>query len=172
VAWVRQLVPFPCTLITFATWHQGLMVAPGNPKQIHSIADLARPEVSIVNRQPGSGSRSLLDRQLQQAGIPAAAVSGYYREVRGHLAIAEAVGAGLVDVGIGIQAVAAAMGLEFILLEQERYDLAIPIHFLNEPGVQMLLDLLRRPSLRRKVETLGGYDVVQMGAPAPAPRDF
>jgi putative molybdopterin biosynthesis protein len=108
----------------------------------------------------------LLDRRLQQAGIPASAVSGYQREVRGHLAVAEAVASGLVDAGVGVQAVATAMALGFVPLDQERYDLVIPDHFLDELGVQVLLDLLRRPALRRRVETLGGYDVAPMGSPA------
>lgn len=169
VSWVRRLVPFPCTLVTFAAWHQGLIVAAGNPKQIYSVADLARPGVTIVNRQPGSGSRSLLDRLLQRAGIPASAIAGYHREVRGHLAVAEAVASGLVDAGIGVQVVATAMELGFVPLDQERYDLVIPNHFLNERGVQTLLDLLRQPGLRRRVETLGGYDVAPMGSPPSDP---
>ena len=167
LSWVRRLVAFPCSLVTFAVWHQGLIVAAGNPKQIVKVEDLARPDVTMVNRQAGSGSRALLDRLLEQAGIPATAVSGYPREVGGHLAVAEAVAvaSGLVDVGIGVEAAAVALGLGFVPLEQERYDLVIPDHFLNEPKVQVLLDLLRRPDLRRRVETLGGYDVAPMGNP-------
>ena len=165
VTWVRRLVPFPCTIITFADWQQGLIVAPGNPKQIFGVNDLVRPEVSIINRQPGSGSRSLLDRKLDEEGVPASALPGYHRQVRGHLAVAEAVAAALVDAGIGIQAVATAMGLDFVPLDQERYDLVIPNHFLDERQVQMLLDLLRRPALRRRVETLDGYDIASMGNP-------
>jgi molybdate-binding protein len=64
-----------------------------------------------------------------------------------------------------VQAAAAALGLGFVLLEEEIYDLVIPNHLINEPGVQALLDLLRRPGLRRRVETLGGYDVSGMGLP-------
>ncbi len=167
ISWVRRLVPFACTLVTFAAWRQGLIVAAGNPKGIRSVEDLARLDVTMVNRESGSGSRSLLDRQLQRLGIPSAMLTGYHQEAGGHLAVARAVSSGLVDAGIGVQAAAGALGLDFVLLEEERYDLVIPNHLINEPGVQALLDLLRRPGLRRRVETLGGYDVSSMGVPVP-----
>ena len=166
LSWVQRLVPFACTLVTFASWQQGLVVAPGNPKGIVSIQDLAALDISIVNRQSGSGSRSLLDRLMSQQRIPSTAVVGYGREVGGHLAVAQAVSSGLADAGVGVQAVASALGLGFLPLEEERYDLVIPNHFLDEPSVQALLNLLRRPALQRRVEALGGYDVSEMGAPA------
>ena len=167
-SWVRKLVPFACSLVTFAAWQQGLVVPAGNPKGIGGVQDLVEPDVSIVNRQSGSGSRSLLDRLLSQQGIPSDAVAGYGREVGGHLAVARVVASGLADAGVAVQAAASAYGLGFLPLEEERYDLVIPDHFLDEPGVQALLGLLRRPGLRRRVEALGGYDVSEMGAPAAA----
>lgn len=165
-SWVQRLVPFPCTLVTFASWQQGLIVAYGNPKQIQSVASLANPGVRLVNRQAGSGSRALLDRALAGAGIPVATIAGYDREEWGHLAVAAAVASGSADVGIGVKAAAVAMGLDFIPLEEERYDLVIPDHFLDEGPIQVLLDLLRRAPLHRRVESLGGYDVSNMGIPA------
>jgi molybdate-binding protein/DNA-binding XRE family transcriptional regulator len=166
LSWVRRLVPFPCVLVTFASWQQGLIVMPGNPKNIFGVADLARPEVRMVNREPGSGSRSLLDRLLASQGIPALALDGYHSEAPGHLAVASAVSTGLADVGVGVQAAASSLGLGFVTLEEERYDLVFPKHLIDEPGVQALLDLLRSPGLHRRVEALGGYDVSNMGRPA------
>ena len=165
---MRRLVPFACTLVTFAAWQQGLVVAAGNPKHIESVQDLANPNVIMINRQTGSGSRSLLDRLLNQQGIPPTALTGYGREAGGHLAVARAVATGLADVGIGVQAAASALGLGFVPLEEERYDLVIPNHFLDDPAVRPLLDLLRQPGLRHRIEALGGYDVSGMGEPAPA----
>ena len=165
VSWVQRLVPFPCTLITFAAWQQGLIVSPGNPKTIRGVEDLARPDIKIVNRQGGSGSRALLDRLLEQHDVEPAAVSGYQQEARGHLAVASAVASGLADAGVGVEAAATALELGFVPLEEERYDLVIPNHFLEQPGVLALLDLLRMPELHRRVETLGGYDVAAMGRP-------
>ena len=165
---VQQLVPFPCTLVTFASWQQGLIVAFGNPMQIQGVADLVNLGIRLVNRQAGSGSRALLDRALANAGVPAASVVGYEREEWGHLAVAAAVASGSADVGIGVKAAAVAMGLDFLPLEEEQYDLVIPNHFINEGPVQILLDLLRSGPLHRRVESLGGYDVANMGIPTSA----
>jgi len=167
-SWVEHLVPFPCTLVTFASWQQGLILGYGNPHSISGISDLANPAIRLVNRQTGSGSRALLDRALAAAGIHVALVSGYQREEWGHLSVAAAVASGSADVGIGVKAAAVAMGLDFIPLEEERYDLVIPKHFLSHEPVQALLDLLRRPVLHRRVESLGGYDTSDMGIQSPA----
>ena len=109
-----------------------------------------------------------MDRALANAGISTENIEGYDREEWGHLAVAAAVASGTADVGIGVKAAAVAMGMEFILIEEERYDLVIPDHFLSETSVQVLLDLLRRPTLHRRVESLGGYDASQMGIQASA----
>ena len=167
-SWVEQLVPFPCTLVTFATWQQGLIVAHGNPKNVRGLADLANSELRLVNRPAGSGSRALLDRRLAAAGMPSTMVNGYHREESGHLAVAATVASGSADVGIGVKAAAVATGLDFLPIEEERYDLVIPNHFLSDDPVQVLLDLLRRPVLHRRVESLGGYDASDMGVQSPA----
>ena len=164
--WVRRMEPFPCTLVTFASWQQGLIVAGGNPKAIHDVERLGDPDVSIVNRQPGSGSRALLDRLLSHARISSAIVDGYEDEELGHLAVASAVASGRADSGIGVKAAALALGLDFVPLTDERYDFVVPDHLLGETAVQALLDTLRRRGLQRRVESLGGYDVSQMGIPA------
>lgn len=163
--WVERLLPFPATVVTFCVWEQGLMVAHGNPKQIRGVEDLARPGIFMVNRGAGSGARALLDRVLAKAGIGPELVAGYAREAPGHLVVADAVAAGLADVGVGVKAAALAAGLDFIPLGSERYDLVIPDHFLDIGPVQQLLDSLRRAELRSRVEALGGYDTTNMGTP-------
>ncbi|MBQ11048.1 MAG: XRE family transcriptional regulator, partial [Planctomyces sp.] len=92
--WVFRLVPFPCTLITFASWQQGFIVSPANPLDIHGAEDLVRSEIRIINRRSGSGSRSLLDRLLLRSGVPSDAVTGYSREAGGHLSVASTVASG------------------------------------------------------------------------------
>ena len=92
-------------------------------------------------------------------------MTGYHWEAGGHLSVASTVASGQADTGIGVEAAATALGLGFVPLEEERYDLVIPNHFLDHAGVQVLLDLLRQSGLRRPVETLGGYDVSSMGLP-------
>lgn len=164
--WVRSAIPFACTRVTFADWDQGLVVPPGNPNGIASVADLARPEVRFLNREPGSGSRLLLDEALDAAGVPAARVNGYTTAAAGHFAVAEAIAAGLADAGVAIRAAGAAFGLDVIPLRTERYELIIADHFLDLPAVAALLQLLRRRPVRAQVEAMQGYDVARMGLPA------
>jgi molybdate-binding protein/DNA-binding XRE family transcriptional regulator len=161
--WVERLIPFPTTLVTFAVWEQGLLVAPGNPKGIRGVADLTRPGVFMVNREAGSGSRALLDRALREAGVSSELLAGYTTEVRGHLLVGEVVAMGLADVGVGVKAAAVASGLDFVPLGQERYDLVIPDHFLDYRPVQLLLSALADRDFKQQVEALGGYDTALMG---------
>jgi putative molybdopterin biosynthesis protein len=105
----------------------------------------------------------LLDQELARLGIPTDSVHRYERVLPGHLAVAEAIGAGLVDVGVGVRAAAIAAELDFLPLDEEHYDLVVPNHFLDLPSVSGLLDILRRPGLRDQVESLGGYDGATMG---------
>ena len=162
---VKEIVPFPCTVIRFAIWRQGMMITAGNPKSIRHIDDLAMPNVTIINRQPGAGSRGLLNRLMWEAGISAKNIHGYGRIVHGDLATAEMVAAGLADCGIGIEASARANELDFLSLNEEPYDLVIPNHFLELPAVQSLLELLKLRDFRRQIESLGGYDTTPMGMP-------
>lgn len=160
---VHEIVPFPCTIIRFAVWRQGMIVGSGNPKSIHHIDDLVRPNVTLINRQPGAGSRGLLNRLIWESGISVDDIHGYDRTVNGHLAAGEMVASGLADCGIGIEAAARAHELEFLMLNEEPYDLVIPNHLLDVPAVQTLLSLLKSRQLRRQVESLGGYDISAMG---------
>ena len=162
---VKEIVPFPCTVIRFAIWRQGMMVTAGNPKSIKHIDDLTLPNVTIINRQPGAGSRGLLNRLMWEAGISAKNIHGYERIVHGDLATAEMVAAGLADCGIGIEASARANELAFLSLNEEPYDLVIPNHFLELPAIQSLLELLKLRDFRRQIESLGGYDTTPMGTP-------
>ena len=165
---VRRLVPFPCTVVTFAVWEEGLVLAPGNPKQVRRFEDVARPGLRLANREPGSGSRALLDAELAALGIAGATLPGYDTALPGHLAVAEVVALGLADVGVAVRAAANALGLDFLPLRQERYDLVIPNVHLDHPGVLALLEALKRRSLRTQIEALGGYDVAEMGTPRAA----
>lgn len=161
--WVKRLVSKPYTVVRFATWRQGIIVAAANPKGVRSVEDLARREVRIVNRQPGSGSRVLLDRLLERGGVPSTQVRGYGQIVRGHLAVAEVVAAGFADAGLGVEAAARALGLGFVPLEEERYDLVVLSEFLETKPVRSLMDTLKRATVRRQIEALGGYDAAGIG---------
>lgn len=150
-------------MVTFAIWEQGLVVAAGNPKNIRSVADLSRKDVSIVNREQGAGSRELLDRLMQQAGIAAKRVNGYERIAHGHLPAALAVSQGEADCCIATRSAARAFGLSFVPLATERYDLVLRRHSSKLPAVDALLDTLNRSAIRRKLELLAGYDTHHTG---------
>jgi molybdate-binding protein len=142
----------------------GLVVAPGNPKSIRSVSDLVRKDVRIVNREKGSGARQLLDRSLAAAGIPSRSIAGYDRVLRLHTDVARRVLECTADAAVAPLAVARLLGLEFVPLEIERYDLVVPKELVDEnPGVQRLLDALSSRTVRRELDALGGYDTTHTG---------
>ena len=161
---VRRLFPRrSAAVISFALWEEGIVVRPGNPKRIRGVADLARSGVTLVNREPGSGSRQLLETSLAEAGIPFGSVAGYEREAAGHLPAAFEVFSGAADCCSATRAAARAFGLDFLPLVQERYDLVLRRRGLDLPAVQTLLDTLTHTSFRRELEGLGGYDTRAAG---------
>jgi putative molybdopterin biosynthesis protein len=142
---------------------QGLMVAPGNPLGLGGIEDLARPGVRYVNRQRGAGTRVLLDHILGELGIAADAVTGYAREEPTHLAVAAAIASGRGDAGLGITAAARALGLDFVPVTWEPYDLVVAPGALDGPLLEPLWALLRSDKFQAAVTDLGGYSAKEMG---------
>ncbi|MFZ0592385.1 MAG: substrate-binding domain-containing protein [Bryobacteraceae bacterium] len=161
---VKRLLPKGSfRIVTFALWEQGLVLQRGNPKKIRSVADLARKNVSIVNREKGSGSRDLLDENLRRAGIMPGAVAGYEHVVNGHLAAAHRIATQIADCCIANRSAARSFGLDFIPLAVERFDLCFSKASLQLPAAKAFLDLLNRSALRRKLESIAGYDTAHTG---------
>jgi len=152
------------SVITFARWEEGLVLASGNPKRIRKVADLTRKNIRFVNRERGSGSRALLDKLLVESGIHPHEVEGYDRVAHGHLAAAYCVVSGEADVCLATRSAAKTFGLHFIPLHSERYDLVLRKESMKIPSIQAFLDVLQRAALRRKLEALAGYDTSQTGA--------
>lgn len=163
VPYVRRYLGQRAVLVRLCRRQQGLMVARGNPKGITGFADLSRPDVSMINRQRGAGTRVLLDYHLEQAGIDPSSVRGYDRAEYTHLAVAAAVAGGSADAGLGILAAAAALDLDFVAVTEEQYDLLIPAEHYTHPGVQRVLALLGHPDFHQAVAGLGGYDTSDAG---------
>lgn len=159
----RHLEGLPVALVTLVHRWQGFMVRPGNPKAVRSVEDLARPGVTFVNRQAGSGTRILLDYELERAGIDPSAIRGYRNEEYTHMNVAVAVASGAADAGLGILASAKALGLEFVPVTRERYDLVIPVAFLEDEKIRLLLDIVRSRQFKAKAEELGGYETEETG---------
>lgn len=163
-AFVARLLPDEeIVLVNLAYRDQGFVLPPGNPRGLAALADLARPGVRFVNRQKGSGTRVLLDYHLRRAAVDPAAIAGYGHEEFTHMAVAAAVLGGAADAGLGIRAAAQALGLAFVPLFQERYDLAIPRRFWEGDLLAPLRQALASPAYRAAVTALGGYDVRDMG---------
>jgi molybdenum cofactor synthesis domain-containing protein len=163
-SYIRRYLPnTPVTLITLVHRWQGLMIRKGNPKGIREFSDLARPGVTFVNRQPGSGTRILLDYELERAGIGTAGILGYRNEEYTHMNTAMAVASGRADVGLGIMAAAHALGLEFVRCIRERYDLVIPSPFLDDERIRSLIAVIQSPRFRAQVASLGGYETEETG---------
>jgi putative molybdopterin biosynthesis protein len=152
-------------VITLAHREQGLMTAPGNPKAVHSLADLAHEDITFVNRNPGSGTRLWLDCHLQADGISTGSIRGYENTVSTHTACARLVQTRKVDVALGLRAAAHQFGLDFIPLFHERYDLV----FMQEHGSSLvpLLDTIQTGAFRRGVDALTGYDTTHTGEQIP-----
>jgi len=142
---------------------QGLIVARGNPKHIRTLRDLQRKEVRFVNRQAGAGTRVLLDHKLAKLRLRPERIHGYEREEFTHMAVAVAVASGLADCGLGVRSAANALGLDFIPVEQEDYDLVWRADFYASDAGQALLDAMRSEDFRSAVTRLGGYDVSRTG---------
>lgn len=159
---VRHMFPDrPVSLVTLAHRMQGLIVAPGNPKGIKTLADLAREDVVFVNRNPGSGTRLWLDKELRRINLPIDQIRGYGNIVQTHSQSAQSVQAGRADVAIGIQAAAWETQLDFIALFEERYDLIIPAE--QARLVNPLLDHLQTGSFRKELNSLTGYNTAHSG---------
>ncbi len=154
----KQFPKDTVAVVSYAIWEQGIVIARGNPKGIRGIDDLTRRNVVLVNREPGSGSRNLLDMHLRRAGIVPKAVKGYEDIAPGHLPAAWKVKNGDADCCLATKTAACVFGLDFIPLESERYDLVVQHENLTHPAVQVLLDTLGRSAFRRELEGMGGYD--------------
>ncbi len=159
----RYLPEVPVVVVRLVGREQGLILAPGNPKSITGLDDIARSELAYVNRQRGAGTRILLDYQLEQLGIEPASIRGYQHEEYTHLAVAAAVASGRADCGLAIHAAAAALKLDFLPLYQERYDLIIPKEHHESARLMPLLQLLRDPEFQETVASLPGYSTDSMG---------
>lgn len=163
-SYIRRYLPgIAVVVMNLVTRKQGLMVNAGNPENIVDLNDLAREDISFVNRQRGAGTRVLLDHHLEELGLATEQVNGYTNEEYTHLTVAAAIASGRADCGLGIRAAADALQLDFIPLYDELYDLVIPeIHF-DSDVFQPVLEVVRDPTFKQAVASLPGYGTQQMG---------
>jgi putative molybdopterin biosynthesis protein len=164
VSYIAKYLPeIEVKLVHLVYRDQGLIVRRGNPKGIKGIEDLSRQDISFINRQPGSGTRILLDYRLNQLGIKAQDINGYQHEEFTHMAVAVAVLSGTVDAGLGIYAAAKALNLDFIPVVTEQYDLIIPLAHFESENIQLMLGIINSPEFKHRVNALSGYSTEKTG---------
>jgi putative molybdopterin biosynthesis protein len=159
---IRHLFPDRAVeVVTLAYRTQGLLLAGGNPKGVKKVADVARPNVRFVNRNPGSGTRLWFDAQLRRLNIPPEKVCGYDKIVKTHSEAATLIARGKADAALGLQAAAAQHNLDFIPLFEERYDLVLPRE--QEKTLSPLLDYIQTADFRKSLTSLTGYNTAHSG---------
>lgn len=165
IPFVRRLLPGISTVVVHLTSRmQGFYVAEGNPKNIRDWKDLAREDVSIINREKGAGSRVLLDGHLHRLHISPSRVNGYYNETSSHLTVAGAVSRGQADAGIGNEKITRQVsGVEFVPLQKESYDLVIKKEFWDSEAVRIMMKIIRSREFQNEFSSIGGYDITGMG---------
>ncbi len=158
----KELGQMPA-VINFCKRQQGLILQKGNPKGIKGAQDLARKDIRIVNRPQGTGTRLLLDMELEKADVSAVKVKGYENEVPRHLDVGLEVRSGRADAGPGIKAVARVLDLDFIPWRWERFDFLISKERFFDHGIQLFLGLLHERAFHDLAEQLEGYDISMCG---------
>ncbi len=154
----RELEHMPA-IVNFCKREQGILVKKGNPKKIKTVSDLVHPGICIVNRPLGTGTRLLLDQELNKAAVKGDKIDGYDNEVHRHLDVGLEILAGRADAGLGIHAVAGLLDLGFVPLRWERYDLMIFKERFFDASVQRFFGLLHEGQFFKIAESLKGYDI-------------
>ena len=150
-------------LVEWARREQGLLVARGNPKRLHAVAQLARRGIRVMLRQPGSGSRELLERLLGRDGIQASALHAAGETASTESDLASGIAAGEADAGLGARAVARLFNLDFVPLVTERLDLAVSRARWFDPPLQALWRFARTRRFAAHAQSLTGYDLAHAG---------
>lgn len=164
-AYVRKMLPgISCLLINLAYRNVGFYVAKGNPHKIKTWRDLTKKNISMINREKGSGIRILLDEKLRLNNIDREKINGYNIEKQSHSAVARSIARGEGDVGIGNEKVASQISeIDFIPLQEERYDLVIRESDLKYPIYKLILKVVESEDFKKEIESLGGYDLKDIG---------
>jgi putative molybdopterin biosynthesis protein len=161
---IKKAIPKTAlALVHLAQREQGILVAHGNPKALAGLEDLPKSGIRFVNRQAGSGTRVLFDHELKKRGLDPMSIAGYEREEFTHMAVGVAIASGLADAGLGVRAAATALGLDFIPVADEEYDLVVDRAFIESERGAKLMQIIRSDAFKRAVAALGGYNPARAG---------
>jgi excisionase family DNA binding protein len=160
---VQKTIPSGVAVVPLFHRELGLLLRPGNPLGLQTLADLTRTGARMINRQPGSGTRHYVDQEFSRLGVDAKKINGYNDTVATHLEVGLKILRKEADAGIAASAAARLLGLDFIPLTRERFDMLIPKERFFSPGIQALLETVGSWEFRTRVEALGGYDTSESG---------
>jgi len=165
VSYVKKMMPgIPALIIRIGQRKQGFYVQKGNPKGITGWADLKRKDITVINREKGSGTRVLLDEKLRLMGVVGDYIEGYFRESRSHLAVATVVSRGGADLAIGSETGCKSIrGIEFIPLQAECYDLIIRLADAEKQPYRTILEIIASDAFKMDLQSIGGYDTTETG---------
>ena len=159
----KILVGRPYILLHLLSRKAGFYVKKGNPLEITSWNDLCKNHIKMINREKGSGARILLDEQLRLNKIPSADIRGYEEEENNHFSVASAIATGIADVGIGIEKVAKIVGVDFIPLVTEQYDLVMLKNRETDRLISTVREIISSHPFQSEIDSLGDYDISQTG---------
>ena len=165
VPYIKSMLPgIPAVVIRLVSRMQGFYVAKGNPKGIKEWNDLLRPDISIVNREKGSGTRILLDEHLRLMNVTSKSINGYARECQSHIAVASTVARGEADLGIGNEKASLQVNdIDFIPIQVEQYDMIIKKEDINSSAGEAIFSILQSDDFKNQLQGLGGYDIAELG---------
>ncbi|QED49780.1 molybdopterin biosynthesis protein [Cytobacillus dafuensis] len=153
----RFLADKEVVLYPFLKRKQGWLLSKGNPLEIKTLADIRNKEAHFVNRQKGAGTRILFDMLLRESEMSVEEIIGYEREMFSHLGVAAEVKGDQHAVGLGIYPAAKSMGLDFIPVSDEHYDLLMTKDFYESEQGRCLIEVIQSVGFIEKVEGIGGY---------------
>lgn len=165
IPYIKRLLPgVPSVLVHLVSRYQGFYVAKGNPKGIQGWEDLKRDDITMINREKGSGTRILLDGHLKRLGVNGATIQGYHRESTSHLAIASTVARGGADFGLGNEKSALQVsGIDFIPLQEEQLDIVFRKEDMERPEFQAIVRVINSKEFKQELSGLGGYTLDRIG---------
>jgi putative molybdopterin biosynthesis protein len=165
ISYVKKMLPgVPALIMRIGQRKQGFYVPKNNPKGITGWSDLTRKDISIVNREKGSGTRVLLDEKLRLMGVFGDYIDGYSRECKSHLVVASTIARGGADVGIGSENGCQNIhGVEFIPLQTECYDLVIRLADAEKPPYRAVLEIVASDMFKLDLQSIGGLDTSETG---------
>jgi putative molybdopterin biosynthesis protein len=160
----RSFAGRPMIVVTVAQIEEGLAVPRGNPRKIERVRDLLKKGVRFINRDETAGARRLLERLLREEGVSGSEIEGYDAIAAGHLEAATAVATGAADAAMVTCGAALALGLTFVPMSAERFDLVLPKEWLSDPRVSRLLETLASGEFRKELASVGGYSAQRSGS--------